>query len=261
MAEVTEHAPGTFSWTDLATTDPEGAKAFYTGLFGWNATDMPAGEGMTYTMLDKSGKNTAGLYDMGEEMKGHGVPPHWTAYVSVASADESAKKAEELGGKLMMPAFDIMDAGRMAVVEDPSGGKLALWQAKGHIGSQIENEPGAMCWNELATNDIEAAGTFYKGLFGWTDSKMPMSEGAEYTMFHQGEAMTGGMMVTPAEWGDAPPMWMVSFLVENLDDSLNKVKSLGGKQATPSVEIPFGKFSFIQDPQGAYVALFESKEG
>ena len=90
---------------------------------------------------------------------------------------------------------------------------------------------------------------------------MPMSDDMEYTIFQQGEAMTGGMMTTPDEWGDAPPMWMVYFLVANLDDSLKKVDSLGGKQVTPPMEIPFGKFSFIQDPQGAYVALFENKEG
>ena len=141
MAEVKSHAPGSFSWVDLATNDEEGAKAFYAGLFGWNATDMPAGEGMTYTMLDKGGKNAAGLFKMGDEMKEQGIPPHWANYVAVASADESQKKAEELGGKAVMPAFDVMDAGRMAVLQDPQGAHISIWEAKAHIGSQQFAQP------------------------------------------------------------------------------------------------------------------------
>lgn len=261
MSEVKEHAPGSFSWADLATSDAEGAKAFYTGLFGWNATDMPAGEGMTYTMFDKGGLNAAAVYDMGDEMKGQGIPPHWVNYVTVASAEESQKKAEELGGKAVMPAMDVMDVGRMAVVQDPQGAHISLWEPKAHIGTQIAYEPGAMCWNELGTSDTEAAGAFYSGLFGWRTNTMPMSQDAEYTMLMDGENMKGGMMKTPEEWGGAPPMWNVYFLVEEVNSALQKVESPGGKGVTPVMDIEFGKFAYVSDPQGAYFAIFEAKQG
>ncbi len=261
MLEVKEHPPGSFSWADLATSDPEGAKAFYAGLFGWNATDYPAGEGMTYTMFDKNGLNSGATYKMSDEMKGQGIPPHWSNYVTVVSADESQKRVEELGGKIDMAAFDVMDVGRMTVMQDPQGAHLALWEPKGHIGPQIANEPGSMCWNELATSDMQAAAAFYSELFGWQASKMPPMNGIEYTMLIDGETPKAGMMLTPEEWGGAPPMWNVYFLVEDINATMQKVEGLGGKGVTPVIEVEIGKFAFVRDPQHAYFGIFEAKQG
>ena len=115
MGERTEHAPGTFSWADLSTTATDGAKAFYTGLFGWDTEDTPIPEGGVYTMLSKGGKNVAALSGARE-----GQPSAWNSYVTVESADASAAAAKEHGGTLAMEAFDVMDVGRMAVVQDPT---------------------------------------------------------------------------------------------------------------------------------------------
>ena len=119
MGERTSHAPGTLSWTDLATSDPEAAKTFYSALFGWEHEDIPIpeeGGGGTYTMLSKDGKIAAAL-----SASQGGMPPHWTSYVTVESADESAARAKELGATVMMEPFDVLDAGRMAVLQDPTG--------------------------------------------------------------------------------------------------------------------------------------------
>src|SRR4051794_16638978 len=111
--------PGNFCWFELMTTDGEAAKQFYTSLFGWTIADVPAGPDMVYTLLKLGEKDAAALYPMNKEQLGQGIPPNWMTYVSVASADESAKKAEQLGGKIFMAPFDVMDAGRMALIQDP----------------------------------------------------------------------------------------------------------------------------------------------
>jgi uncharacterized protein len=162
MGERTSHAPGTFSWVDLATTDAAGAKEFYGELFGWVAEDMP-GEAGTYTMFRLDAKDVAACFAQGD-----GAPPHWNSYVTVEDVDASMEMAAELGGSVLMPAGDIEGIGRMAVIADPTGAAVALWEPRGHIGAGLVNAPGALCWNDLGTTDPDAAWAFYRELFGWT---------------------------------------------------------------------------------------------
>ncbi len=128
MTEVSRHEPGSFCWAELATTDDASAKKFYTTLFGWGFEDSPAGPDMIYTTLKKGEKRAGALYKLGPDQKG--VPPHWNTYVSVASADQTAGKAKELGGKVLMEPFDVMDFGRMAIVQDQQGAMISLWEAE-----------------------------------------------------------------------------------------------------------------------------------
>jgi predicted enzyme related to lactoylglutathione lyase len=94
MTVMTGYSPGTFCWVDLTTTDAAGSKQFYSDLFGWTAEDVPVGEGAVYTMFAKDGKQTCAQYEMFDEMRDQGMPPHWKSYISVASADEAAGKAK-----------------------------------------------------------------------------------------------------------------------------------------------------------------------
>jgi len=126
MSTTATHAPGTFSWADLGTPDPAAAKRFYTGLFGWTFEDRPISDGEYYTIFDVGGKSVAALYNQMADQRAAGIPPHWLSYVSVESADQAASRAAELGGTVLAPAFDVMEAGRMAVVQDPTGGVLAV---------------------------------------------------------------------------------------------------------------------------------------
>src|SRR3954464_15076286 len=134
MGERTEYAPGTFSWADLTTTDADGAKAFYTALFGWDAEDTPIPDGGVYTMLSKGGK-AVGALSAGRE----GQPAAWNTYVTVASADDSAEAAAGQGGTVAMAPFDVMDVGRMAVVQDPTGAFFAVWEPRANIGAGVVN--------------------------------------------------------------------------------------------------------------------------
>jgi uncharacterized protein len=257
MSVVTKHESGSFCWPELATTDSAGAKKFYTGLFGWATSDTPAGPDMVYTTLQKSDKSVGGLSAMGPQQKG--IPPHWNIYVAVASADETAKKAKELGGKVLMEPFDVMDLGRMAILQDKQGATFCVWEAKQHIGAEIINEPGTLCWAELDTTDMKSAEKFYTSLFGWGAKRSgEAANETPYTEWLRDENSIGGMMTIPKEWGPVPPNWLVYFMVSDVDASTKKAGQLGGNAIVPPMDIPkTGRFSVLQDPQGAVFAIFK----
>jgi hypothetical protein len=251
MSTFTAHAPGTFCWIELATSDPEAAKRFYGELFAWTHHDDPIGPDMVYTMLFQGGKALGALYRQGAEQAAQGVPPNWASYVSVADLDASAAKVTALGGRFLAPPMDVMDFGRMAVLQDPTGAALCLWQPKAHHGAQIKDEPNTLCWAELMTRDTARARDFYCGLFDW-GAKPSDLEGMEYTEFTRGKESLAGMMPITAEMGQVPPNWMIYFAVRDVDAVAAKTRELGGTLIVPPQDIPkVGRFAVIQDPQGA----------
>lgn len=257
MSTTATHAPGTFSWADLGTPDPAAAKRFYTGLFGWSFEDRPISDGEYYTIFDVGGKSVAALYNQMADQKAAGIPPHWLSYVSVESADQAAARAAELGGTVLAPAFDVMEAGRMAVIQDPTGGVLAVWEARKYPGAGVLGEAGALCWNELCTRDPARAAKFYGDLFGWGHEAMPMP-GFEYTVFKRGDQPAGGAMPIQAEWGEMPPHWSVYFAVEDCDACAATATKLGGAVLSPPTDIPgVGRFAVLRDPQGANFSVLQ----
>src|SRR4051795_10612898 len=111
-----------------------------------------------------------------------GQPPAWATYVATADADATADAVRGAGGQVLAPPFDVLDAGRMAMLADPAGAVLGVWQAGRHHGAQLANEPGSFCWNELATRDMDAAKRFYGAVFGW-EGMTGEYAGAPYTEF------------------------------------------------------------------------------
>ena len=155
MTIKTEYAPGEFCWVDLMAKEMDAAKAWYADLFGWTYEEQDTGGGPRYGQFYKDGKVVAGLGQMGEEMKGAGMPSMWNSYVSVEDVGAVATRAAELGGSVMMPAMDVMDVGKMAILQSPEGAALAVWQPGKHVGAELCNADGAFCWNELSTRDLE----------------------------------------------------------------------------------------------------------
>lgn len=256
MPQMTGYPHGTFCWVELSTSDLEAAKSFYSRLLGWDVEDVPV-PGGTYTMCRKDGHFVSAMQGMQEGMQQSGHPPFWLSYVSVDDVDAAAGKVAELGGTVMAPPFDVMDAGRMAVIQDPQRAALAMWQAKDHPGAGLVNEPGALCWNELSTNDVDSARAFYTGLFGWGADTQDMGN-MDYTVFTVGDQPNGGMSkIDPQMMGDMPPSWGVAFTVESCDKSVAAIEELGGKIVVPAMDFPWGRFAIATDPQGAFFTVVE----
>jgi predicted enzyme related to lactoylglutathione lyase len=254
MGERTKYTPGTFCWADLASSDQEASKAFYTQLFGWEAQDMPVGDGVVYSMMSVGGKPVAAIAPQPEAQRNAGAPPAWQSYISVEDADATLERAKELGGSVHAPAFDVMSAGRMGVVQDPGGAYFLVWQPNEHIGAQRVNGHGLMTWNELATNDIPAATKFYEGLFGWQAEAvdgMPMP----YSMLKNAAGWNNGGMRPPGSPNE-PSAWLVYFGAEDIDAAVAKAGELGGSTLMGSLDIGMGKIAVMADPQGAVFALF-----
>ena len=198
MAEYSSHVPGTFSWVELATTDQKAGVAFYRALLGWDVNDLPMGPTEVYSMFMMRGKEVGAACTMQADERQLGIPPHWNLYVTVADLDETAKRAAGLGAKVLAQPFDVMDAGRMAVLQDPTGAVFQLWKPGRSIGAKILNEPGALCWSELTTRDTKAAESFYTQLFGWTPKHSAPAAVMEYTEFSVQGQPSIGMMAMPA---------------------------------------------------------------
>ena len=259
--ESKKHAPGAFCWAELNTIDGPGAKKFYAELFGWEPHDDEVPGGGIYTMLQQDGGFVGALFEQNAEMKAQGIPPHWMPYVTVESVAATAEKAKDLGGEVVMGPLDVMDVGSMLVMKDPSGAMLSAWQPKQHTGYHFtDNRPGTVCWNELMTRDVDAAGAFYTGLFGWGTESKPMGD-FDYTIFKNGDAQAAGMMAMDGpQFEGVPPHWLMYWSVADCAAAMEKAKALGGKAIVPPSPIPgMGTFSVLADPQGAVFAVFQGR--
>jgi predicted enzyme related to lactoylglutathione lyase len=252
--EITNAKPGNFCWFELATSDQAAAKQFYGGLFGWTAHDSPMGPDAFYTTFQLRGRKVAAAYTLGPEEAKQGVPPHWGTYVAVANADETVAKAKTLGGTVLAGPFDVAEHGRMAVLRDPTGATISLWQANQHLGVGVWGELGAFCRSELLTRDTTAATQFYTALFGWK-TKVTGGVGFPYTHWQNDGADIGGMMAILERWGPIPPRWVNYVQVPNCDETAAKATSLGGR-CMPPTDIPnAGRFAMLDDPQGALLSV------
>jgi predicted enzyme related to lactoylglutathione lyase len=245
MAERTSYEPGTPSWVDLGTPDTGAAAQFYGGLFGWQAELDPRPEAGGYGMFSLRGRHVAGL---GPQM--NPGPPYWSVYVSVADADAALEAATTRGGAALAGPIDVFDAGRMAVLEDPVGSVVSIWQPNQMIGAQLVNEPGAFTWNELATHDLAGARSFYTTVFGWGVEGDPGSDSAViFTV--GGRPVCGAHAAGPDEY----PAWSVWFAVSDCDASATRAKELGGSIVMPPSDMDFGRGAVVADPQGAVFGL------
>jgi hypothetical protein len=258
MSTLDKNPIGSFCWIELATTDQNAAKSFYQSLFGWGPQDSPMGPGEFYTIFKLAGRDAAAAYTLRAEQRAQNVPPNWMLYVAVANADKSAAKAKELGGTVVVDAFDVMDAGRMAVIQDPTGAYVSVWQPIKHSGIRIAEVPGTLCWADLSTPDPKSAGAFYAGLFGWQmilDEKDPSG----YLHIKNGEQFIGGIPPAKHRQPGVPPHWLPYFMVDNVDAIAAKAKQAGANQCLPPMTMEnVGRMSVIADPQGAVFAIFKS---
>jgi uncharacterized protein len=253
MGERTHYEPGTFCLVGLATSDPDGATAFYTGLFGWQAVELSAGEAGAYTMLRRDGKDVAALYRQTPEARAAGAAPHWTSYISVEDADATAARVDELGGAVVREPLDVADAARVAAIRDPTGAIVSLWQPRSRIGAALVNDVGALCWNELVTSDVERASAFFAELVGWECR----ADDSGYTSIRNAGRPNGGMREPTEPERGLPPNWLPYFSVASVEDAARRANQEGGRVLVAASEIAIGRFALLADPQGAAFAVFE----
>lgn len=256
MTLIDKYPVHSFCWLELATTDQGAAKKFYSNLFGWSPADMTIGPGEVYTMFNigDRGAGTA-AYTLRKDQQAHGVPPHWGIYVAVENADSSAKRAAELGGKIIAPPFDVFDAGRMAVVQDPTGATFSLWQAK-QKANAVTAVDGTLCWADLNTSDPDKATKFYSSLFGWKFEKAE-HDSSGYLHIKNGEQFIGG--APPAQHRPpGPSHWLPYIQVSDCDATAAKARQSGAKfHLEPMTMEGVGRFAIIADPQSAVFAIFQ----
>lgn len=253
---------GLFSWTDVSLPEPAAGSEFYTALFGWEAEDQHTPDGdYVYTMFSRDGRVVAGMGPRSLDEGDAGAPPMWTAYVAVDDLDETLRRWTDAGGGVIMGATDVMAAGRMAVVSDPQGAVLALWEAGEHRGAEAFGEPGTMVWNELNTPDPGSAREFYGAALGWEFEATDAGPTGEYWMIrvqgkaddepYRADAYNGGVLAMGEDWPEeVPPHWMVYFGVEDTDAAVERLTGLGGRVSVPPFDTPAGRIAVVSDPQG-----------
>jgi predicted enzyme related to lactoylglutathione lyase len=258
MTHIDKHPAGSFCWVELATTDQEAAKNFYSSLFGWSPQDSPIGPSEFYTIFKLEGRDAAAGYTLRPDQRTQGVPPNWMIYITVDSADQAAAKAKQLGGTAIMPPFDVMDLGRMAVIQDPTGAHFCIWQARKNTGIGIAGVAGSLCWADLSTPDAKRASDFYSALFEWqimADEK----DKSGYLHIKNGEHFIGGIPPAAHRPPGVPPHWLAYFWVDDVDASSAKAKQMGANLYVAPMTIEnVGRMAVIADPQRAVFAIFNS---
>ena len=257
-ARVMKHPEGLIGWVDLSTSDVPAAKTFYTELFDWTYTDLPTPMGVDYTQFYRDGLLVAGAGPLPPDVAAAGMPSMWNSYVLVADVDAVMVKVAAAGGTVLMPGMDVMDQGRMAMLADPSGAPIGLWQPKAHQGAEVFNIPGALTWNELQTRGLAAAEPFYTEVFGWAWEAGP-DPGYDIAMLAsksgEDKANAGALTMPPGVPQDAPNFWMVYFAVTDAAVTVASALTLGGKELYPLMTMGSMTFGGIVDPTGAVFSV------
>jgi uncharacterized protein len=241
-----------FVWFEYVSTDANKAQGFFGELFGWGSKKVPMPD-REYTMIAQ-GDATIGGYLPPPE----GAPKqaHWLSHLRVDSAKESAQKVKSLGGKILMDAFKVGEHGTMAVVADPLGAPLALWQPS---DPKVQSSPAAVgrfCWNELTSQNPTASVTFYKALGGFGEDSMEMGPMGTYHLLKNGEISVAGIMKPPMP--EAPHAWTPYVQVASTDATIEKAKRLGANIIVPATDVPnVGRFAIFADPQGAVLGILQ----
>jgi predicted enzyme related to lactoylglutathione lyase len=270
MPERNGYLAGVPCWVDTSQPDPEAAVAFYSGLFGWDFEDaMPPGSAGKYFIARLRGRDVAAV---GSQPEGGPPTATWNTYVWVESADESAAKVLDAGGRVLMDPFDVMNAGRMAVFADHEGAAFCVWQAREHRGSKIVNESGSLNFNGLNTRNPDGAKAFYASVFGWQTLELGGAEmwrlpgygefleetdpGLRKRMAQSGapegfEDVVATLNPITDDQPDVPAHWSVTFAVDDADATAARASELGGEVLVAPFDAPWVRMTVISDPQGA----------
>ncbi|MBD0840580.1 MULTISPECIES: VOC family protein [unclassified Streptomyces] len=238
-------------WTELGTSDLEGAKRFYTRLFGWRPETDPRPEAGGYTIAHLGEAPVAALSPLYQESQ----PVAWNVSFAVADADAAAAKAEAVGATVLVGPMDVFDVGRFSVVLDPTGAAFQMWQARTFPGAGVFNAPGSLGWVELMTRAPERAVAFYTAVFGWS-----VNASEHYTQWGVDGADFGGMVTMDEKFPhEVPPHWLPYFAVADVDDTAAAATAAHGTILMEPTSVPEGpRLAVLRDPQGAVFGVYDA---
>jgi predicted enzyme related to lactoylglutathione lyase len=256
MPERNSYQPGEFCWSDMGTKDIDAMVSFYTSVFGWKAENvMPPEASVDYFMMRQNGKDVTAI-----GWKNDPSPQMLGPYIAVTDADATAARARELGANVIVEPFDIDDSGRMAVLQDPTGAVISLWQAGTGIGATLRDEPGSMCWFELNASDLDLARDFYTNMFGYSVDDISDETIAYNVLLLDSLPEEQRSVAGIYSSADLPKGWTVCFAVDDADAHVERIRHGGGKVLSEPVDTPYGRFAVAQDPGGATFSVMKMAE-
>jgi uncharacterized protein len=255
VTRSTAWPPGTPCWVDLGVDDIPKARAFYSGLFGWDIQEGPPEAG-GYNMCLLDGLPVAGIGGKPDPS----MPTYWTTYIASASADETAARIRNAGGQVLMDPFDVMDVGRMFIAVDPGGAPFGVWEARAHSGVQRANEPGTLIWSENMSRNYDANKDFYGQVFGYSFGDIG-GDGFKYATIDLDGRPTGGIGEIGGDMpAETPAAWGTYFAVADTDAAVARAVELGGSVIAPAWDSPYGRMAVLSDDQGAVFSVMSTAE-
>ncbi|GGC90903.1 glyoxalase [Tersicoccus solisilvae] len=244
---------GTPCWIDAQVEDVSAAADYYRGLFGWTVEDAGEAAGH-YHLARLDGEIVGGLGPKPADMRDG--PATWTTYLAADDVDATASRITAAGGQLLMPPFDVMTQGRLAVAADTTGAVFGVWQAGRRSGITRYSEHGADVWNELHTRAYDDARAFYAAVFGYHYRDVGDGAGFVYCTFHPApDAREIGGISASAGAGSAPDHWLTWFAADDVDATTERAVALGATVLVQPGDSGFGRRSVVTGPQGEVFGL------
>jgi predicted enzyme related to lactoylglutathione lyase len=268
MSEREEYPAGVPCWVETLQPDPRAALDFYGALFGWEFAEpgpMPGQRPGEYFVARLEGRDVAGVGSVPES--GDPARASWNTYIRVDSADEAVERAKAAGAGVLIGPLDALPAGRLAVLVDPVGAVISVWEARAREGAQLINEPGTWAMSSLHTGDGEAAKAFYGSVFGWQPDafgspeapmtlwRLPGYVGGEGKWATVPSDVVAVMAPTGAAATPVPPHWNVNLRVDDADATVGRAVGLGGNAIAPVLDTPGFRSAVLADPQGAVFSI------
>ncbi len=254
MSIVVTHRLGEPCWVDYAATDLPAARDFYTGLFGWEA-DTAGSDG--YVTFRKDGHAVAGL----GATDGDVHPDSWLTHLLVEDAAAAEQASLEAGAEVYAPTRTIADQGRLAVIGDPGGAVVGLWEPESHRGFELVADVGAPAWHELYARAYQAQLDFYTKVFGWQTQVLGDTADFRYATFGDPDSPAGGVYDADRMLPEGVPShWVVYFGVVDADAACARVQELGGTVLREPWDSEFGRFAQVTDPLGGVFLLHHVRE-
>jgi predicted enzyme related to lactoylglutathione lyase len=239
---------GRFVWHELMTPDTSGAHAFYSKVLGWKT--QPFEHDPSYQMF------AAGSGPLGGSVAQAAGTPHWLHYVGTTDIEATVQAAKGRGGSVTKEISSIPNGGKYAVLADPQGAAIAVYQSAQDAGKESPPKRGEFSWHELATTDWKGALDFYSAVFGWEKmAEHDMGAMGKYVLFGSNGVQRGGIFNKPAEYPGGPA-WLGYVRVKDVNETAKKAKGARATLVNGPMEVPGGDWiaQFV-DPYGAMFAV------